>query len=85
MAERTWKNSPDCIGYAVEQSGTAFERKAGPKFIASPIVSLRIKYLTIYLNIFLILIPMLLRQLTLVLRTHSATCSTVIRSINRLL
>jgi len=27
------KSSPDCSGYAVEQSGTAFERKAGLHFL----------------------------------------------------
>jgi len=33
--------SPDCSGYAVEQSGTAFERKAGSAFLDCFIVSLQ--------------------------------------------
>jgi len=32
-SDHRWKLSPDCSGYDVEQSGTAFERKAGPKFL----------------------------------------------------
>jgi len=38
-AERSWKNSPDCSGYAIVQRGhfeakaIAFERKAGVWFV----------------------------------------------------